>query len=220
FPDLSALSGWSGSTGGNDPTNPYASPADYSWTAGAAEPGAKNITATDKATNNNTDTITIKDDTSAPTGQTITLTGANPPYYTSTSVSFTLGDGNDGTGSGLDTSTRTVTRETGTLTANSCNSFSADAGTYTSPDNTVTTGHCYRYTYTIKDNVSNTSTPVTTTAKVDTSTPSTPTFAWSSLTNAYAAGSTVWYLPTAASGSFTVTASSNDPETGVQAYTF
>ena len=58
-------------------------------------------------------------------------------------VSFSTGDGSDG-GSGLDTSTRTVTRETGTLSGDSCSGFSPDGGTFSSPDTTVTGGHCYR----------------------------------------------------------------------------
>ncbi|HEY3017207.1 MAG TPA: Ig-like domain-containing protein, partial [Gaiellaceae bacterium] len=50
--------------------------------------------------------------------------------------------------------------------------FSADAGTFTSPDTSVSGGHCYRYTFTIADNVGNISTAVTATAKVDTEDPS------------------------------------------------
>ena len=49
LPDVSGLSGWSGSTGGVDTTSPYGSPADYTWSSGAAEPGARNISGTDKA---------------------------------------------------------------------------------------------------------------------------------------------------------------------------
>ena len=105
---------------------------------------------------------------SAPSGQSITLTGANAPYYGSASVSWTLGDGSD-TGSGLDTTTRTVTRETGTLSGDSCTSYAADAGSFSSPDATVSTGHCYRYTFTIKDKVGNVSSGVQAVAKVDTS---------------------------------------------------
>src|SRR5207244_4290015 len=64
--------------------------------------------------------FTPPQDSAAPAGQSITLTGANAPYYGSASVSFTLGDGNDGSGSGLDTSSRTVTRESASLTGDSC----------------------------------------------------------------------------------------------------
>ncbi|HTL23333.1 MAG TPA: chitobiase/beta-hexosaminidase C-terminal domain-containing protein, partial [Mycobacteriales bacterium] len=113
----------------------------------------------------------VRVDSAAPTGQTITLTGPNAPYYTSNSVTFTTGNGSDAD-SGLDLSSAAVTRETGDLSGDSCSNFSADAGTFSSPDTVVSGGHCYRYTFTIADNVGHTSTPVTATAKIDTDNPS------------------------------------------------
>ncbi len=174
FPDISGLSGWSGSTGGADTTSPYSSPADYSWSSGAAAPGARNVASSDKAGNSNSDTVTLAADSAAPTGQSLTLTGANAPYYGAASVTFSLGDGNDGSGSGLDLATRSVTRETGDLVAGACSNFSADAGSFSSPDTAVSTGHCYRYTFTIADRVGNVSLTVTATAKVDTDAPVLP----------------------------------------------
>src|SRR5207247_360135 len=126
----------------------------------------------------------ISDDTSAPSGQAITLTGATAPYFNTASVTFSLADGSDGSGSGLDTSSRTVTRETGTLSGDSCSGFSADAGSFTSPDTAVTGGHCYRYSFTIGDNVGNISSAVTATAKVDTNAPSISVSAPTELTGA------------------------------------
>src|SRR4029077_20657817 len=41
----------------------------------------------------------------------------------------------------------------------------------TSPDTSVSNGHCYRYTFRIADKVANLSVPVTATAKVDTDNP-------------------------------------------------
>ena len=123
FPDISGLSGWSGSTGGVDTTSPYSSPADYTWSSGAVEPGARNISGSDKAANSTSDTITLTADSTAPTGQSLTLTGANAPYYGAASVSFSFADGNDGSGSGLDLSTRSITRETGDLVAGACSNF-------------------------------------------------------------------------------------------------
>src|SRR5439155_15783294 len=58
FPDVSGISGWSGSTGGTDSTSPYSSPATYSWTAGAGEPGSVDVTAKDKAGNSAADAVT------------------------------------------------------------------------------------------------------------------------------------------------------------------
>ena len=49
FPNVIAVSGWAGSIGGADSTNPYSSPNDYSWSTGATAPGARSITATNAA---------------------------------------------------------------------------------------------------------------------------------------------------------------------------
>src|SRR5207302_11107318 len=113
----------------------------------------------------------VRVDATPPTGQAITLTGAGAPYYGSAAVTFTTGNGSDAD-SGLDPSSAAVTRETGVLNGDSCSNFSADAGTFSSPDNSVSGGHCYRYSFTIADNVGYVSTPVTATAKVDTDNPS------------------------------------------------
>jgi hypothetical protein len=224
FPDVSGVSGWSGSTGGSDPSSPYSSPADYSWSAGAAEPGARSVTATDKAANSASDTITLAADSAAPTGQAITLTGATAPYYSGASVTFTLTDGNDGSGSGIDTPSRTVTRETGDLAAESCSNFSSDAGTYSSPDTAVSGGHCYRYTFTIRDNVGNVSSAVTATAKVDTDAPSVNVTAPAELTGAgnqhYDAGSLTHFFRPGGSGSFTLNATAADSQSGVTQVAF
>ena len=67
FPDVSAVSGWSGSTGGVDTTSPYAAPADYSWSSGATAPGARSIVATNGASLTNSDGITLAADADAPT---------------------------------------------------------------------------------------------------------------------------------------------------------
>jgi len=116
---------------------PYVTTNNFAWNAGEANSPTESVTSTDNAGNtSNATLLTYTNDSTNPTGQSLTLTGANAPYYGSASVSFTLGDGSDG-GSGLDTSTRTVTRESATLAGDSCGSFSADPGTFTSPDTTV-----------------------------------------------------------------------------------
>ena len=162
--------------------------------------------------------FTLTQDSAAPTGQSITLTGANAPYYGSASVSFTLGDGNDGSGSGLDTSSRTVTRESASLTGDSCGSFTADAGTYSSPDTSVSNGNCYRYSFAITDNVGNTSSSVTATAKVDTQAPSVSLNAPTELTGAgdqyYDGATKTQFFRPAGSGSFRLNATASDSETG------
>src|SRR5205814_86782 len=66
-----------------------------------------------------------------------------------------------------------VSRETGDLVAGNCSNFSPDAGSFSSPDTAVSTGHCYRYSFTIADNVGNVSSAVSATAKVDMDAPNT-----------------------------------------------
>ena len=184
-------------------TGPNFQSSNYSWTAGTTTPptaAERLITESDGAANTATQTVPIVNDTTAPASQTITLTGTNAPYYSANSVSFTLGDGTDG-GSGIDTATRTVTRESATLSGDSCGTFSADAGTYTSPDTAVSSGNCYRYTFTIKDRVGNTSTGVTATAKVDGGPPSHGAVTITGVSPAgiaYATGGTVYYRGSAA----------------------
>ena len=174
FPNVGSVNGWAGSIGGADGSSPYTSPNDYSWSSGATAPGARSITATNAAAIDGVATITLAADSTAPTGQALTLTGANAPYYNAASVTFSLVDGSDPAGgAGLDTSTRSVSRETGDLVAGNCSNFSPDAGSFSSPDTAVSTGHCYRYSFTIADNVGNVSTAVSATAKVDIDAPNT-----------------------------------------------
>ena len=145
----------------------------------------------------------VRVDNTPPSGQTIALTGANAPYFTSASVTFTTSNGSDAD-SGLDLSSAAVTRETGDLSGNSCTNFSSDAGTFTSPDNAVSGAHCYRYTFTIADNVGNVSAPVTATAKVDLDNPSV----------------TLADPGTPVAGVVSLSANASDPSTGVQQVVF
>jgi Bacterial Ig domain/Bacterial Ig-like domain len=201
-------------------TSPNFTSSNYQWSAGTTTPptaAERTITERDAATNAATQVVPIVNDTTGPSGQTISLTGtaASPNYYKTNSVSFSLGDGSDG-GAGLDTSTRTVTRESASLSGDSCGTFSADAGTYTSPDTAVSSGHCYRYTYTIKDNVGNTSTGVNVTAKVDGAAPSHGTIALTGVSPAGIAyingGGTIYYRGSAA-GQFKISDPATDSET-------
>ena len=154
----------------------------------------------------------------------MTLTGANAPYYGAASVSFSSATANDGSGSGLDLSTRSVTRETGDLVAGACSNFSADAGSFSSPDTAVSSGHCYRYTFTIADRVGNVSPSVTATAKVDTDAPIVAVTAPTELTGAgnqyYDAGSQTQFFRPAGSGSFTLHATASDGQSGVAQVAF
>ena len=61
--------------------------------------------------------------------------------------------------------------------------------------------------------------PATSIVQVDTSAPTTPTVAFSNLLASWSSGPLLWYRP-GTSGGFTITASSDDPESGVGSYTF
>src|SRR5207237_7327269 len=108
-------------------------------------------------------------DTTAPTGQTVTL--ADGPYYFTLAVPLTLVNGTDD-GSGIDAASGIVERDSAPLSSGHCDSYT---GTWTpvtldgGADTTVISGNCYRYRYTIADNVGNASTPsaASADAKVD-----------------------------------------------------
>jgi hypothetical protein len=220
FPDVSATSGWSTSTGGTDTGSPYASPVAYTWTSGAAAPGAKTVTATNGTGMTATDTVTIAADSTAPTGQTVSLSGG--PWYSTLSVPLTLGAGSDA-GAGVDTTRGIVERASATLTNGACGTFGTFATvTLTGgADTGVTSGSCYRYQYKAADNVGNVSTAsaASADAKVDATPPTTPSLLVTGFTNSAASGNVVYYRP-GGSGRFTVTAASTDGESGIASYTF
>jgi chitobiase/beta-hexosaminidase-like protein len=220
FPDLSTTTGWTGSTGGTATAAPYTSPTTYSWTTGATAPGAKTMTVTNGTGLTGTGTVTISADTTAPSGQTIALTGG--PWYTTTSVPLTITRGTD-TGSGVDAARDVVQRASAPLASGSCGTFGAFSAVTLvgGADTSVSSGNCYRYELEVTDNVGNVSaaSPASADAKVDTTPPTTPSLLFTAFSNAAATGSTVFYRPSAA-GSFTVTAGSADAESGAPTYTF
>ena len=136
------------------------------------------------------------------------------------SIPFVLVDGSDA-GAGLDTASRSVTRQVASLTNGVCGSFSDDAFAVSSPDTGVMSGNCYRYVFTIADRVGNVSATATSAAvQVDTDAPDAPTqVITESAADAHAVGSTLFYLPTG-SGTFTVTATATDAQSGVDKVTF
>ncbi len=168
-------------------------------------------------------------DTTGPTGGSVDasgLVGTGSRYSTSPNLSIVLSAGTDP--SGLLTTGRTLTRATATLTTGTCGTFGSytlvTGGTDpTSPKaDTVTDGACYRYQYTVSDTLGNTTTYTSGDIKVDSTAPSTPTLAISSPVNSYwsGSGSTVYYNSGAASGSFVVTGSSTDAQSGIVSYAY
>jgi hypothetical protein len=219
FPDVSATSGWSGSTGGDATSSPYVSPTLYTWAAGATAPGAQKVIATSGSALTAFDTITISADSAAPTGQAVTLAGG--PWF-GTSVLLAVVGGTDA-GSGVDASKSVVERASATLTNGICGTFGAFAAVTLSSgaDTSVASGTCYRYQVKATDNVGNVSAASQPSgdAKVDRTPPTTPALFFSGFTNTAASGNVVYFRP-GGSGSFTVTAASSDPESGVATYSF
>jgi large repetitive protein len=211
-------------------TGPSFTSSTFSWNiANPANPTSKNITGNDKALNAATPnplTVSFVSDTQAPGQPSLALNGG--PYYTSLSVGLTPTDAADVGGSGLKTSSRAYERDEVALSNNACGVFPGSWSSVTltaGADTTVQSGKCYRYRYTVADNVGNVSpaSASTATAKVDNVKPtfSSPNFTFSSLTATASNGSdTIWYRPSAASGSFTVAGNASDPETLVSSYTY
>jgi hypothetical protein len=220
FPDVSATSGWAGSTGGVDTSSPYSSPVRYTWTAGAAAPGGKQVIATNNLAMTAADTVTISADNTPPAGQAVSLTGG--PWYTGSSVPLTLVAGTDA-GSGVDAGRAVVERASATLTNGACGTFGTFAAVTLSSnaDATVASGNCYRYQAKATDNVGNVSaaSQPSADAKVDRTGPTIPRLFFSGFTNTAVSGSVVYFRP-GGSGSFTLTAASSDPESGIASYSF
>jgi hypothetical protein len=211
--------GWAG--GGADSSSPYTGV--YTFSSSATAPaGNQDVTATNGwALTSGVTPFTVVADTTAPS---VTAPGVTAGYYTSLSVAVTKNGGSDG-GSGVDNTTSSLQRDEIALTNGSCGAF---PGTWSSVtlvggnDTTVVSGNCYRYREVLSDNVGNQGTSVAaSTAKVDTSAPSTPSLAFGGLSpNAYYDGSGTLYVRPAAGGTFTVTATSTDGQSGIGSYAF
>ena len=213
FPAVSGMTG-----GGDDTSSPYSTT--YTWTSSTSASGTQTVTAMNGAGGTATATFTVTKDSTAPTGQTVALTGG--PWYTALSIPLTIGWGSDA-GSGLDSSTQTVERDSAALSNGSCGTFSGSWTPVTlvgGADITVQSGTCYRYRVHVSDNVGNTSANSTASAdaRVDTTAPTAPGLSYSATSNVYASGNTLYYRAGTAGG-FTVTAASTDTESGVS-YSF
>src|SRR5439155_5328926 len=134
-----------GSDSSTQTSSPYSQT--YSWTASASASGSKTVISTNGAGLTGTSAFTVTPDTTAPSGESVALVGG--PYYTSLSVPLTLSNGSDA-GSGLDTSSAIVERDSATLSGGTCGSFSGNWSTVSlvsGADTTVTSGHGYKYRY-------------------------------------------------------------------------
>ncbi len=204
----------------------------FSWSPGTSSEPDVAVTGRDVAGNTAAKTLTFVDDSTGPTGGSVAATGlvgTGPAYTAATSVSLSLTQGTDPRG--VAPTGALLQRATATLTSDGtsdgvCDDFGAYATIATDPaeshnDTGLTTG-CYSYRYAVKDTLGNTTTYTSGDVKVDTSVPSTPTRSFDTFDNTWwpGTGNLVYYRSAAASGSFTVTASATDPESGIAAYTF
>ena len=159
-----ASAGWTHTAG--TVSTPAGGPYDsnlFSWSAGTTSSPTVDLLATDAAGNNSaTATLTLRNDTTAPTGGALTVNGvaASAGRTTSNSSgSFTIGVRTDWTetatptASGLASST--LTRQSATYTNGSCSSYGGSTVIVGSPAQNLTVG-CYRYVLTGTDNVGNT----------------------------------------------------------------
>jgi len=175
YPDTST-SGWTHGAESTSSGPGYAS-STFSWTSSAGTPSGYSITGHDVAGNTAGQSVTFVDDTTPPSGGSVSYTGG---YYTSASVPVTLADGTDAQ-SGVDTASsgsELLQRASATLAAGACGSFGAFSTITTHPgaaytDNGVSTGNCYRYRYVVLDLVGNSVTYTSgATVEVDTVAPS------------------------------------------------
>jgi Fibronectin type III domain len=231
FPTIAGFTG-----GGNTstPTSGSTFTTTYSWSTNGASPspGSQPLTAADNAglTATNTTAFSIIADSTGPTGGSVDatgLTGTGSRYSTSTTLHIAFSKGTDA-GSGLAPSGAQLLRASATLSAGSCGAYSAynqvGANDPSSPysDTVPANNTCYRYEYLVSDNLGNQTTYTSPDIKVDTGVPPTPTLSFSNTTNSYwsGTGNTVYYNPSASSGAFTLTASSNDTVAGTSGYGF
>ena len=224
FPSLTGFTGG----GGADSSSPYTTT--YAWSgSGATASGAKTITATNYAGLTSTATFTVTPDTTPPSGAALTVNGTTASTAgtssDSSNTTFTIGARTNygDSGSGLASSTLTVGSEA--LSNNTCGAAAGPFSTPTTISGTtqpggIVTGYCYLYTLTGIDNVGNVA-AISTTVKVDTSSPSAPTLSFSAFTNAYwpSTGTTV-YFKAGSPGGFTLTPSSTEPASGIASYSY
>jgi hypothetical protein len=233
FPALAGTStgfSFSSSTVSTPSGGPYVSNA-FTWSSGTSSAPTETVTGADAVGNTTAaGTLTLTNDTTVPTGGVLSVnsTAASGVGTTSTSTtgSFSIGTRTDyaetqgTTQSGLASST--LVRDEAPLSADgtgACGTFASATTIVGTPAQSVATDKCYRYTLTGTDNVGN-SVSISTIVKVDTP-PNAPVLTITATGGfAFANGTTAYYGTTGTSSSLAVSATTSDPETGIQSVTF
>ena len=201
----------------------------FSWEPGTSSAPDEVVTGSDVGGNTATTTLSFVDDSVGPSGGSVSATGlvgTGTAYAPSTSVSLTLVAGSDP--SGVATTGSLLQRATATLTSDGssdgvCGVFgdydtvSGGVDPVSPTVDVVTDQACYSYRYVVADTLGNSTTYTSPDIKVDTTAPSTPTRAFDNLSNTHwnPLVSRLYYRSTATTGSFRVTASATDPDSGI-----
>jgi hypothetical protein len=222
FPGLTGFT----SGGGDTLSSPFQTT--YAWTGTVAASGSQTVTATNGATGTATSTFTVTPDTTGPVGGLLTVNAVaasgSGSMSSSASGSFAIartdytGDGTGGSGlasSVLTLQTAPLSSSDG-VAAGVCGTFSAGAILTGSPVQALSTTDCYRYTLTGTDRVGNMSS-LSTTVEFDASAPGIPPLSIvANGSNTYAQGTAVTInAQSGKSGSFQVTASPTDGDSGI-----
>ena len=185
-----------------------------------------------QATGTSTNIVKVSSDVTPPAGGSITATGlvgTGAAYTLSTTASLTLNKGTDD--NGIASTGNLVRRALAPLNSTggadgTCGAYGGFTTVATDPatpySNTGLATGCYLYQYVVLDTLGNATTYTSGEVRVDTTAPAAPTRSFGAFDNTYWDGITnlVYYRSAAATGSFTVTASATDPESGIFGYTF
>lgn len=224
FPEVAAT-GWTHDgeivdTGtGTNPITYTSSP--FTWSAGASTPAPIAVVGRDVGSNTVTTNLGFAADNTGPTGGALTVNGVAATSGGSTSTARLAypidvrtpysGDA----GSGVTSSA--VVREQATFSGGACGTFSSPVTITGNPSQTGLPTGCYRYTMTGTDNVGNQST-ISTVVRYDATAP-TQDVTLTSPGGASATGTTI-YVRTSVAGSFTLTSTVTDDETGPASVTY
>ncbi|HZQ04091.1 MAG TPA: Ig-like domain-containing protein, partial [Gaiellaceae bacterium] len=141
---------------GTDTTSPYT----VSWALDAEGNRALEAIVTDSHGSTGQDVVNTLIDLTPPSGTSISYGNG---YDNTGSVAIATGNGSD-SGSGINTVSGVIQRDSATLANGACGSWNGSWTTVSNPDTTVASTTCYRYRYTVSDLAGNSTTATSTNA--------------------------------------------------------